>query len=106
MRSRTTTKIALLVLAICLLCPLVDMFDYWDHMPQTGNDTEYTLVILGLCVGALFTFAHTVFIKREYSRANNAAAIESILQTFFLGSPISTVKVLASASPPPATLRI
>lgn len=32
------------------------MFDHWDHTAQTGNDTEYTFVILGLCVGAVYAF--------------------------------------------------
>lgn len=28
------------------------MFDRWDHTLQTGNDAEWNLVILALCVGA------------------------------------------------------
>lgn len=51
----------MLVLATCLVCPLVEMFDHWDHTLQTGNDTEYALVILGLCVGVAYTFARIVF---------------------------------------------
>jgi len=26
------------------------MFDHWDDTIQTGNDTEYGLVVLALCV--------------------------------------------------------
>jgi hypothetical protein len=37
------------------------MFDQWDHTIQTGIDTEYTFVVLGLCVGVAFTFARFVF---------------------------------------------
>ena len=40
---------------ICLLCPIVELFDRWDHTEQTGNDTEYTLVVVGLCVGAAYS---------------------------------------------------
>ena len=37
------------------------MFDHWDHTAQSGNDTEYTFVVLGLCVGVLYTFARFAF---------------------------------------------
>jgi hypothetical protein len=47
-------------LFICLVCPLVEMFDQWDHTMQTGNDIEYALVVLALCVGAAYTFARFV----------------------------------------------
>jgi len=39
------------------------MFDHWDHTLQTGNDTEYTLVVIALCVGLAFSMA------RVYVRA-------------------------------------
>jgi hypothetical protein len=51
----------MLVLLICLVCPLLETFDSWDRTAQTGNDTEYTFVLLGLCVGVLYTFARFVF---------------------------------------------
>jgi hypothetical protein len=51
MRSRTSFIIATLVLATCLVCHLTEMFDQWDHTLQTGVDTEYTFVLLALCVG-------------------------------------------------------
>jgi hypothetical protein len=49
-----------IVLLICLVCPLVETFDHWDHTLQTGNDTEYALVVLALCVGVAHTFARFV----------------------------------------------
>jgi hypothetical protein len=54
MRSRTSQITASIVLLTCLICPLVEMFDNWDHTIQTGNDTEYALVVLALCVGVAF----------------------------------------------------
>jgi len=48
------------VLFTCLVCPLVEMFDHWDHTIQTGNDIEYALVILALCVGVAYTFTRIV----------------------------------------------
>jgi hypothetical protein len=94
-----------LVLAICLLCPLIDMFDYWDHAPQTGNDTEYTIVIVGLCIGALYTFARVVLKISRNARSEGTAAIDGRLAlsstslNLILNSTIS-------ASPPLAALRI
>lgn len=61
MRTRASQIIVALVLFTCLVCPLVEMFDHWDHTVQTGIDTEYTFVVLGLCVGVAYTFARSVF---------------------------------------------
>jgi hypothetical protein len=61
MRDRMSQFVAILVLMICLICPVLEMFDQWDHTVQTGNDTEYTFVVLGLCVGVLYTFARFSF---------------------------------------------
>lgn len=44
--------LAISVLVICVACPILEVFDYWDHTTQTGSDTEYTLVLVALCVGA------------------------------------------------------
>jgi hypothetical protein len=49
-----------IVLLICLVCPLVEIFDQWDHTIQTGYDIEYALVVLALCVGVAYTFARFV----------------------------------------------
>ena len=46
-----------LVLLVCFACPLIEMFDQWDHTAQTGSDTEYTFVVLALCIGVAYTLA-------------------------------------------------
>lgn len=51
MRSRSSFITATLVLAVCLVCHVSEIFDQWDHTLQTGDDTEYTLVVIALCVG-------------------------------------------------------
>ena len=61
MRSRAFRITAALALLICLICPLVETFDTWDHTIQTGNDTEYGLVVLALCVGVAYSFARFIF---------------------------------------------
>src|SRR5258708_12540551 len=61
MRSRASRIIATVILVTCLVCPLVEMFENWDHTIQTGNDTEYALVVLALCVGVAYSFARFIF---------------------------------------------
>ncbi len=94
------------VLAMCLLGPLVDMFDYWDHTPQTGNDTEYTFVIVGLCVGALYTFARVALKISGSSRSKVAGAVDGFLPSLSLGSLDLIAEALISVSPPLSALRI
>jgi hypothetical protein len=55
MRSRISILTATLVLAVCLAGQVAEVFDQWDHTLQTGNDTEYTLVVLALCVGVAYS---------------------------------------------------
>lgn len=61
MRSRLLHVGIVFVLVVCLVCPLVELLDHWDHTIQTGNDTEYTLVILALCIGAAYSFTRFIF---------------------------------------------
>jgi hypothetical protein len=61
MLSRASQIVAALVLLICFVCPLAELFDYWDDSVLTGNDTEYGLVVLALCVGVAYAFALLAF---------------------------------------------
>jgi hypothetical protein len=106
MRHRTSQIVATLVLLICVICPVLEMFDHWDHTAQTGNDTEYTFVVLGLCVGVLYTFARFVFrfplLKCALDLVSCLRAQSSLLwdgQGFFFVIPIPL-------SPPALALRL
>jgi hypothetical protein len=92
-------------LAICLVCPLVDLFDQWDHALQTGNDTEYPLVILALCVGVAFALGRLIVtLSPSFPASSISYALQSALNSFpFFIRP--TALALASASPP-LSLRI
>jgi hypothetical protein len=94
-------------LAICLVSPLVDLFDHWDHAPLTGNDTEYTLMIVGLCVGALYTLARAAVRLSGTLRSRRVATADGVLPARSLASLLFDVQAMISASPPVmATLRI
>jgi hypothetical protein len=92
-------------LAICLVCPFVDMFDQWDHALQTGNDSEYPLVILALCVGMAFALGRLIVtLSPNFPTSSIRYALQSALNSLsFLVRP--TAVVPASASPP-LSLRI
>jgi hypothetical protein len=60
MRSRASFMTVTLVLAACLACPLVEMFDQWDDTVHTGDDTEYALVVLAMCVGVAYLIARFI----------------------------------------------
>jgi hypothetical protein len=93
-----------LVLLICLICPLIEIFDSWDHTIQTGNDTEYALVILALCVGAAHSFARlilTLVQPRLAAKRVLPRGAHHLLSFGFFTSLFSD-----AISPPAFTLRI
>jgi hypothetical protein len=58
MHARLSRIVAALALLICLVCPLIETFDKWDHSLQTGSDTEYAVVVLALCLGVALSLAN------------------------------------------------
>jgi hypothetical protein len=106
MRSRATRITVALPLLICFVCPIVETFDHWDHTIQTGNDTEYTLVVLALCVGVAYSFARFVF-KSALLRFVAKSVFASFAQKSFLSASCRFTLLLSDAtSPPPVPLRI
>jgi len=104
MRSRASLIVGAVALAICLICPLSDMFDQWDHALQTGHDSEYPLVVMALCVGAAYELVRLIAIPSPgVSRSSVRHAVPSILNS--VGWMQATDAVPASPSPPP-NLRI
>jgi hypothetical protein len=105
MRSRASFVTVTLVLAACLACPFVEIFDQWDNTLQTGNDTEYALVVLAMCVGVAYLIAR--FIPKltlpgpvvEALSSSRARLIFSALKKLHSA-------VLIPASPPALALRV
>ena len=60
MRAKIVRAVATLTLLTCFVCPVLQMFDHWDHELQTGQDTEYTLVVVALCVGTVLALAKLI----------------------------------------------
>jgi hypothetical protein len=100
MRSRTSRITAALVLLTCLICPLLETFDSWDDTIQTGNDTEYTLVVLALCMGVAYSVAR--FTRKSALLGFVAKGIfASPAQKSFLFAPLSFTLLLFDATSPP-----
>jgi hypothetical protein len=106
MRVRASRLIATVILVTCLVCPLVELFDNWDHTVQTGNDTEYALVVLALCVGVAYSFARFIF-KPALLGFLAKSLFASCAQKSFFSAPSSFTSLLFDAtSSPPLPLRI
>jgi hypothetical protein len=100
MRSRTSRITAALVLLTCLICPLLEAFDSWDDTIQTGNDTEYTLVVLALCMGVAYSVAR--FTRKSALLGFVAKSIfASPAQKSLLFTPLSFTLLLFDATSPP-----
>ena len=98
--------IGTLALLTCVICPILETFDNWDPPIQTGNDTEYTLVILALCTGAAYSCSR--FILKSALLSFIAQGISAFrAQTSFASAPCSFALLLFhAASPPLLPLRI
>jgi hypothetical protein len=82
------------------------MFDNWDHTIQTGNDTEYALVVLALSVGVAYSFARFIF-KSALLGLVAKSVFASCPQKSFFSVPRSFALLLFEpTSPPLLPLRI
>ena len=109
-RYRILQTLAFLVFLTCLVCPTVEMFDSWDHTPQTGNDTESVFVILALCVGATCGAQHVVdgdaLLKITAMRIASSLFRGFSLTGLFASSWLSPGLLQIPISPPAVSLRI
>jgi hypothetical protein len=106
MRSRAFRITAALALLTCLICPLLETFDTWDHTIQTGNDTEYTLVILALCVGVAYSFARFILKSVLLGFVAKSVSASCVQKSLLSAAGSFTVLLFDATSPPPLPLRI
>ena len=89
---------------VCLVCPIVEGFDTWDPPIDSGNDSEFSLVIAALSVGAVYLFVRSIPKPRQRRFADR--------QDFSLRLPALLVSTrrfdfcVTDAGPPPLSLRI
>ena len=94
-----------ILLVTCFVCPLVEIFDHWDNTLQTGNDSEYALVIVVLCVGAAYSLAHLI-VKRPDIRYASKFPFNASVQVTSLSTQFSFNLLLNAISPPPLEIRV
>ena len=105
-RRALTSVMIWLVLATCLVCPVMQMFDHWDHELQTGQDTESAFMVLALCIGATFVLTRAVLYMSKVLPARAINAARSLFRSSLeVLNGVGTTPFL-SASPPPSILRI
>jgi hypothetical protein len=92
---------AFLLLLVCLCAQVAETFDFWDHTLQTGNDIEYSLVIVVLIAGAGFG------LRRVAGVAMRTVSLMSRL-LFSFGCPFSCgpLPPASTGYSPPQPLRI
>lgn len=106
MKLRISRVLAALALLTCVICPVLEMFDRWDHTLQTGQDTEYAFVVLALCLGVAYVLAGFAlrfslpdFRKSLFSNLLPCKSLSSARSDRLLTAP-------TDGSPPPLALRI
>jgi hypothetical protein len=106
MRSRASLITVALTLLTCLVCPLVEMFDRWDDTLRTGNDVEYALVVLALCIGVAYLFARLVFRFPLLRSAAELISDSSAHRPLASAPPAARWVIPIPISPPALALRI
>ena len=70
MARKTLKLLVFAILVIWLSWPIVELFDNWDKPAPSGDDTQYSITVLGLCVGAAYIFSRrTRLFATELARA-------------------------------------
>lgn len=107
MRAKASWIAGFIALAICVVCPIVDLFDQWDHALLTGNDSEYPLVVLALCVGLAFALARiAIRISSHVPASGRTSAIAMAASLFSSLMEPAAVVFAPGSSPPALPLRI
>lgn len=106
MELRISRTVAALALLTCVICPVLEMFDRWDHTLQTGQDTEYSLVLIALCLGVAYVLARFAIKFSLRSLCENLISIPGLHNSHLSRGIDCFFVVPIDASPPPLALRI
>ena len=92
---------ATVVLTLCIWGQVSEIFDHWDSTSQTGNDIEYSTVIVALMAGAVLGLAHVAVTAHRTVSATCPLCLSVACLPSAPGSAVSI-----DHSPPPQPLRI
>ena len=100
MRSRVIGVLVLLVVLVVLGAQISELFDSWDNTLQTGNDIEFNLTLVALCLGTCLLLVRCLF---PLVSSSDSQIYPSLLQYSLATRPGSHDfgSVLLPVSPPP-----
>jgi hypothetical protein len=92
---------AFLLLLVCLCGHIAETFDFWDQTLQTGNDIEYSLVMVALIAGAGFGLTQVAAVARR-----TLSLASYVLSTFNASCSCAPSSNSNTGYSPPQPLRI
>lgn len=101
MRSSLLKIGALVIVAVCLGGHVSELFDRWEKAAISGDDIDYTFVLVAAIAGAVLTLAKAakkLFAHAAESIPNWLTSLETI--------QLSAVTVTSATHSPPLLLRI
>ncbi len=97
-RRHSLQLAASLLLLVCLCAQVAETFDFWDQTLQTGNDVEYSLMVVALVVGAGFGAAYVAAtVMRTVSRTSWLLSLSVTSSSF---APLAAASTGYSPPPP------
>ena len=100
------TLMMIWLLATSLGCPVLQMFDRWDHELQTGHDTEFIFMLLALCVAAAFLLAREIVCIGKVLPARTIGTVCSFIRALVESLIHESTATFIFASPPLSALRV
>ena len=100
-RSKLVQFTSGLVVSLCLWGHISELFDHWDNTAKTGNDIEYSTVIVVLTAGVGIALARVAVVALR--RLSHSYSFDALVTASFLNTPVPTCFIGYS---PPQTLRI
>jgi hypothetical protein len=98
MRRRLIQFGTMLILTLCIWGHVSELFDHWDNTFQTGNDIEYSTVIVVLIAGAAIAFAHVAAVVLRIVPATSS--LLASFAAYFHAAP-NTAAFIGQSPPPP-----
>ena len=100
MRRKIPCTVVVLVVVILLGTQVSELFDTWDNTMQTGNDIEFSLTVIAVCIGACLLVA-SLLVRCFWNLASNTHRLLCPQLPVFSECTHGSPWRLLSPSPPP-----
>jgi len=98
MRQKVLHSVLVMIVVLILGGHVTELCDQWDRTLTSGQDADYSIVLLAACVGFVFVVARYIAPRLGRCRATQS----SLLWRLFHVLPASFLDTLtAGLSPPP-----